>query len=616
MLKFKNLHRTTLFIVFVCLFNLPIVQAQSSQVNKANKLYSSKNYGQAIPLYLAEIEGQEKPNKGVMTKLANCYRMTNEMEEAEKWYAQIVTRDKVKPEIFLRYGETLMGTGKYDEAKKWLVQYSELEPDDDTAKKMAESCDLVKHIKPMYTIYQLEAFPHNSDLDEMSPVFYGDDIIFSSDRKQGAKLLKQKSGWTDRDYIKVYSSTQLNDTLFSSPSPFSAKINELNKNTAGAAFWQDTTRNVTEIYFTRNSATVSKGNEYNMQLFRAESENGKNWKEVEVLYFCTNESNYMHPAISPDGKTLLFVSDKGKGIGGTDIYTCTRKKDGTWNRPENISANINTEGHEGFPFINAKNELFFCSKGHVGYGGFDIFKSTKKGGEWSAPSNVGKPINSAADDISICFSADGKRGAFTSSREGGDDDIYFFSLTNQVFKRQENKDLPTAIEKQVADKNEKTKGDLLDTAVASKDDMIAMPTDVNRLVFNDLKNNVEKTKLVEKQIYVLETVDYAAEEYVVSEVVSDELDELIQLLHDNPSLQIEIGSHTESLGEDKDNLTLSRYRAEAVVAYFKKNGIPDVQISAKGYGETMPLNHCKNEVSCSPKEHKLNRRMEVKILGY
>ena len=137
----------------------------------------------------------------------------------------------------------------------------------------------------------------------------------------------------------------------------------------------------------------------------------------------------MHPAVSPNGKLLFFVSDKAGGLGGTDIYV-SRKQKNRWSRPENLGAKINTSGHEGFPFMHQNGKLYFCSKGHLGLGGFDVFVSQlDENGEWMEPTNLGSPINSPSDDISIFISQNEERGLFTSSREGGDDDIFLVSFT-------------------------------------------------------------------------------------------------------------------------------------------------------------------------------------------
>ncbi|MEL7021252.1 MAG: OmpA family protein, partial [Bacteroidota bacterium] len=153
------------------------------------------------------------------------------------------------------------------------------------------------------------------------------------------------------------------------------------------------------------------------------------WREIEKLSFCSAEYNYMHPAVSPDGQYLFFVSNKPRGEGGTDIYWAKRQEDGSWGKAESVGAVVNTPSHEGFPFFTNNGELFFCSKGHVGYGGFDIFMTRLQAdNSWSIPVNLGQPINSSLDDISIYLNENQTRGIFTSSRNGGDDDIYLLEV--------------------------------------------------------------------------------------------------------------------------------------------------------------------------------------------
>lgn len=418
----------TLLVWSVLCFGLSFsMNAQSQQFAKADKLYKAERYAQAIPLYRKGLKKKKSVN--ALTKLAQCYRMTNKMRQAEKIFEEVVAHERARPITYFYYAETLISGGKYDEAKEWLHKYTTLKPEDEKAKQLYNSCDLIATIKPFFEVTELQIFPHNTDSDDNSPVYLGDFLVFSSDKNQGVKPLKQKSGWTDRDFLQVYSSRHETEKGFSPPSPFSEKINALNKNTANACFWKNPETGVLETYFARNAAESSKRGAFKMQLFKAISTNGRSWKNVAPLNFCTPEIGYMHPSISPSGDTLFFVSDRAKRLNGTDIYFSIRKKDNTWTRPQNIGQPINTPSQEGFPYVDQSGRLYFCSKGHTGYGGFDIFVSQKdENGNWLAPQNLGNPINSPSDDISICFAPKGSRGAFTSSREGGDDDIFLFSF--------------------------------------------------------------------------------------------------------------------------------------------------------------------------------------------
>lgn len=400
------------------------LKAQNRQLDKANDLYKMERYAEAIPIYEKILEKRE--NIALQTKLAYCYRINNRMEEAEELYSKVVQDDRAKDISYFYYGETLIANEKYEEAKYWFNQYKKMERDDDRVDLMLRACDEVQLIQPYFRRMKIKAFPHNSEADDSSPVFFNNGIVFSSDRKQGLKLLKQKSGWTGRDYVRLYFSEATADTsLYTAPKSFSSKLNELNKNMSNPSFTADGST----VFFTRNNNELSRRNAYNLQLYQATAAGEGRWRNVEKLSFCSAQYNFMHPAVSPDGQYLFFVSNKARGQGGTDIYVSKKKENGDWGKPENLGENINTVHHEGFPFMHEDGKLYFCSKGHVGYGGFDVFVTRQDAeGNWQKPVNLGKPINSSLDDISVFLNEDKTEGMFTSSRDGGDDDIYLFTV--------------------------------------------------------------------------------------------------------------------------------------------------------------------------------------------
>ncbi|MCR9287152.1 MAG: tetratricopeptide repeat protein [Bacteroidetes bacterium] len=395
---------------------------QNKLLQKANRLYKADQFSEAAKLFEEALK--EKNNLATRTKLAYCYRMNNRLDTAEVLYAQIVQNDKAKARTYFYYGETLMGNGKYDEAKKWFQKYIRLEPEDEKGSMMVEACERVKLIRPYFPDVRVWEFPQNSEADDSNPVFFGNSVVFSSDRNPGIKLMKRKSGWTGRDYINLFVSEYYNDTLFSEPKSFSAKLNQMFKNTGNPAFSKDENT----IFFSQNGSEESRKGIFNMQLYTAKSNGTDKWKSPEKLPFCSTQYNYMHPSISPDGKWLFFVSDKPGGEGGADIWYSEKTKNG-WGKIQNLGKQINTPSHEGFPFFDNQGRLFFCSKGHAGFGGFDIFVTKRTANdEWGKPVNLGLPINSSFDDISIFLSKNNRNGAFTSSRSGGDDDIFLFEI--------------------------------------------------------------------------------------------------------------------------------------------------------------------------------------------
>ncbi len=419
-----NLFRT--LIILLCCFAATNLTAQKQQIKKANGFYKLNKFKDAITLYEEALA--IKDNLSASTKLAYCYRMTNQMVKAEEWYAKVVANDKAKSKSYFYYAESLMSNSKYDEAKSWFLKYNEKEPNDKNAVRMAYACDKVKTLVPYFKNVSLEDFQHNSDADDSAPLFFNDGIVFTSDRSSGMNPLKQKSGWTGRDFQRVYFSAQQSDGSYNSPENFSKKINDLNKHCGPVSFTEDKKT----VIFTRTGETAGKDNSYNIQLYSAESDDGKKWKNVKILPFCRTDFNYMHPAISPDGQKLFFVSDRRGGLGGTDIYLSTKKGD-SWGSPQNLGPVINTPANEAFPFYHSSDKLFFCSKGHLSFGGFDIlFSNLKDNGTWQKPVNVGKPINSSYDDISISLDETMDSGIFASSRNGGDDDVYIFKVMEGI----------------------------------------------------------------------------------------------------------------------------------------------------------------------------------------
>lgn len=590
------------------------INAQSKLRQKADKLYSENNYAEAAKLYEEFL--LEKPLLSVKTKLAYCYRINNKMEQAEKIYAEIVTKEKAKPITYYYYGEVLMNNGKYDTAKKWFLEYDILVPQDERGHLMALACDKVKEIKPFFNYVEIEAYPYNSgDADDSTPVFWQDGIVFSSDRNPGVKILKQKSGFTGRDFLNLYKS-ELEDNEWSAPKPFSAKLNEVNKNTGNPSF----TSKGDFLYFTRNANEASKRGAYNMMLFEAENAGGNRWKSVDMLPFCSAEYNYMHPAISPDGKYLYFVSDKPRSFGGTDIWVAKKGKDGAWGRATNLGHRINTAGHEAYPFIDHKGRLFFCSKGRTGFGGFDIYMSeqdvTTK--EWTEPINLGRPINSPMDDISLVLPKSGNKGLLASNRDGGDDDIYFFEIFDS--KPVGYVETPIVVQEEVQAETAQTKPSI--DIVEPKSNIPQAPTpsavtvNTNKTFDADynglkaLKKQLSKGVIPSGEAFRVQGLEFGATEYQLSEDNQYYLSKLAKLLTDYPFIKVELGAHTTPSIDQLNDETIARYRAEATKTYLMEYGISDERLSIKSYGSTKPVFDCQSS-NCDELQNKINTRLEI-----
>ena len=350
------------------------------------------------------------------------------------------------------------------------------------------------------------------------------------------------------------------------------------------------------------------------------------------------------PCLSPDKRDLYFASKRPGGYGGSDIYVSHLQLNGEWTSPENLGPQINTSGDEASPFIHADNQTFyFTSNGLQGYGGPDLFYCRKgPKGDWSVPENLGYPINTIYDEGTLFIAADAKTAYYTSDRTDskGGLDIYSFELPDnvrpyktlwvkgQVLDKKTKKGLPSAVElidlttKQTISKVQTDeRGNYLITLPVGKD----YAFNVNRkgyLFYSDnfFLSNRSPDSTYEKNIplqpieanasVVLKNVFFDVNKFDLKLESEAELDKLVQLMNDNPTVKIQIGGHTDNVGKPADNLVLSNNRAKAVVTYLVSKNISAQRLTAKGFGETQPVADNKTEEGRA-----MNRRTEMKVIS-
>ncbi len=371
----------------------------------------------------------------------------------------------------------------------------------------------------------------------------------------------------------------------------------------------------------------------------------KGWSEGINLGGKINTDQWdSQPCLSPDKRDLFFTSRRFGGYGGSDIYVSHLRLDGSWSDPENLGPTINTTADEQCPFIHADNQtLFFTSNGLLGYGGTDLFFSRKgPKADWSTPENLGYPINTTHDEGTLFIAADAKTAYYASDRSDskGGMDIYSFELPEnirpnktlwikgKVFDKKTEKGLPSAVE--LIDMNTKQlisqvqtdeRGNYLITLPVGKD----YAFNVNRkgyLFYSDnfFLTNHSPDSTYEKNIplqpieanasIVLKNVFFDINKFDLKPESEAELDKLVQLLNDNPTVKIQIGGHTDNTGKPADNLTLSNNRAKSVVTYLVSKGIVATRLSSKGFGETQPVAENKTEDGKA-----MNRRTEMKVIS-
>lgn len=267
----------------------------------------------------------------------------------------------------------------------------------------------------------------NTPSMEFSPMFYQRGIVFVSSRQKHGPV-DEKLGETFYDIY--YSDIDPNGMLLK-PTGFSLEINS-QYHEGPVAF----NRKQDRIYFTRSNQSapgITKADEKGKVWLKIyEARRGEfDWENVRELPFNSNNYSCMHPTLSPDGTKIFFASNMPGGYGGRDIYM-SEKQGESWSKPVNLGPEVNTEKDEAFPFFHESGVLFFASEGHDGYGGFDLFMIDLSTREWGQVTNLGKPFNTTQDDFGLIINPQGRRGYFTSNREGGagKDDIYFFEIPN------------------------------------------------------------------------------------------------------------------------------------------------------------------------------------------
>jgi outer membrane protein OmpA-like peptidoglycan-associated protein len=358
----------------------------------------------------------------------------------------------------------------------------------------------------------------------------------------------------------------------------------------------------------------------------------------------SNKFSNKQPSISPDGRTLYFVSNRPGGYGGFDIYKTTLKDDGFWSAPKNLGNTINTEGEEQSPFIHFDNQtLYFASDGHIGMGGLDLFVSRlSSDSSWSTPKNLGYPINTYRDEDGLIVNARGTTAYYSSDRDSKHGrDIFTFDLAPSIQPIPASY-LTGTIKDSENGKPLKANFSLVDLTSEhvimkslSSDDggyLVCIPTEksyafyasaTGYLFFSDhfelkgthsidkpFRKDIALDPIKVNQIMQMRNIFFETDSYALKSESKVELNKLLDLLLTNKTIRIEVGGHTDSQGDNAYNQKLSENRAKSVVDYLIAHQIAPERVKWVGYGETKPIADNKTEEGRS-----LNRRTEVKITG-
>jgi len=653
------------------LFSLNALGQRRNPARLADEAFERKQYSIAADRYRKaynKVKRNSDERDRITYRMAESYRLTGNYRRAEATYKRLIRAEmyEQEPLILLNYAELLKINGKYEEAIEYYNQYSERVPDDPRGPKGAETAAMIEQWIENPSKYEVtELKKINSRESDFAATFSTTnyrEIIFTSTRESAPG--KEKDGWTNQNFSALFTARLDSKDEWSTPVLLDDQDIVNTKANEGAPFVNS---KFNTLYFTRCQNHEMR--ESGCQIY-ASSRSGRSWGKPRLVEIKGVDTLDIigHPTLSENELMIYFSADRRGGFGGKDIWVAMRESTSQpFNRPLNIGPIVNTVGDEVFPFLRNDTTLFFASDGHGGMGGLDIFVSTiDTGGNWGTPRNLKSPINSTGDDFAIVFHPEEEFGFFSSNRGNvrGIDNIFYFIEPPVLFT------LGGTV------KNEKTLQFVEDASVKLLgSDGMSVSTRTNDQGYylfgtSQLNKNTTYELIVDKENFFTQTamettvgvefsrdfvkdfmlepipeepiplpdILYELARWELQPQYEDSLQGLIETLQKNPTIVIELGSHTDNRDTDERNDILSQRRAQSVVDYLILRGIDPRRLVARGYGERVPRKLDKNFKangtlfeagtvlspgfidSLSAVEHReiahqLNRRTEFKVLS-
>ncbi len=608
--------------------------AQNAKTKKADQLYDRLAYTDAAEAYQKLLKKGEG-SLYVYERLANSYFFINDTKKAETYYKRVVKSRNVDAESVYNYAQSLKANGKFSEYNDQMKNFAGMKPNDSRAIAFMKNPNYVPTIMDKVQRFSATNMDINSKYSDFGGTMIGNEFYFASGRNTARKTYQ----WNEEPFLDIYKANIVGGTV-KDASLFNSKINT-KYHESNPVFSQDGKR----MYFDRNDyyeGDYNKSSEgiNQINLYYAEKVTGE-WKDIQSAHFNSKEYSTGHPAISPDGKTLYFVSDMPGGKGKSDIYMAPINADGSLGTPALLGDNINTEGKEVFPFVDANGTLYFSSDGHLGIGGLDVFYAEPRGRGFGEVKNMGRAVNSSDDDFAIKFDAVTRTGYVSSNRKGGkgSDDIYSIKEL----------ELPCEVNITVKVINQDTKAPIAGARVELYDTfenkLSTMTTDANggatfkaecdkehiiQGVAKDYESNAVNVEsgndtnltstlalrpidaiIVDDQVE-LNPILFDYDKSNIKPQAAFELDKLVAIMKKYPSMVIKVESHTDNRASDSYNMNLSERRAQSTVQYVISKGIDRNRISGSGFGESRPAIACGN--GCTEAQHQQNRRSEFIIV--
>lgn len=549
---------------------------------------------------------KDKAARGrLSTKLAFCYDKMNASQKAVGAYQNVLRYGMADANTHLLLGRQLLKTGAYKAAEAQFKSALDSLPGNKLASEgllSAQQAAQTKSEGSHYIVKRMDAF--NSHKADYSPMFFGDDhnkLYFSSTRNEakGDAL----SGITGAKPADIFVSERDDKGKWSKPEPVQGGLNT--EYDEGACTFSPDQRT---MYFTQ-CTTDPNYPRYAQVMTSARSDAA--WAKATKLDISKDTlSSFAHPAVSPDGQWLYFVSDMPGGQGGQDLWRIRLTTNGL-GEMENLGEAINTAGNECFPTFRPNGDLYFSSDGHIGLGGLDVYVARQNMAQQWTIEHPGFPLNSNGDDFGLTFEGPYNRGFFSSNRGDarGWDHIYAFeypeivqSIKGWVYE-QEGYELPAAQVFMVGNDGTNLK---LNVLADGSFKQVVKPG-VEYVMLATCKGYLNhKEELVVKPSetsheYVLQfplasitapvlidNIFYDLDKYTLRPESKQALDELVKLLNENPNVTIELSAHCDYRGTPEYNKTLAQHRANAVVHYLIEAGIAPQRLTPMGYGKEKP----------------------------
>jgi len=599
----------TTFPILIFLLIITLYSCKTASVKRANQLFETGEYDAAYTMYQAAVNKVSSDKQDIRTevyiKMGICSQYIQRVQPAENAYSIALRLKSKSLQLRLQLAMLYHRQAKYAAA---IAQYKLCLASDSgniLALNGLKGCQLADTLKKYPSRYIVKTETRlNSNRSDFAPVLFGkeyDQVYFSSTREQAVG--KKKSRVTGQKNSDIFISKKNNNGVWEAPKPMPGVFNT--PSDEGVVSFNG---DFSDIYFTRCQLPALSSSP--AEIFTSKRADAA-WGEPRKLMLLKDSTEmFAHPAISPKGDYLYFVSDRPGGMGGKDIWR-SKIEGGKFLMPENLGNQINTPGDEMYPYIRENGELYFSTNGLPGLGGLDIFVAEPLSeNEWKVK-NMGIPVNSFADDFGISFAGLDEMGFLSSNRSDakGFDRIFSFEMPSvkrivEGSVKNDNKQPLVDARLHIVNDNGynsrqnvnkdgtfrfKAEKGLKYLLLASCKGYLNSSKEIE--IANQDKDAVYKADFslipISKPI-AINNIFFDVAKATLRPESTESLNQVVKMLKENPNITIELSAHTDMNGTDEYNLKLSEDRAASVVAFLISGGIEKDRLTPKGYGKSQP----------------------------